>query len=124
MFSRLEICHSELSQKCILTDESGLQEDGRTFLTECIPAVGDYHVAPLGGRSNVLKMISQGLINKKFNLFFFSIGQKEFSSDQGSDVLVKWTVQKDLGDPSLIPNRHLTPNSRCLHSKSVTNCNS
>lgn len=46
-FLRLEICHSELSQKCVLIDESGLQEDGRTFLTVCVPAVGHYHVVHL-----------------------------------------------------------------------------
>lgn len=47
MFLRIEICHRELSQKCILIDESGLQEDGRTFLTECISAVGHCHVVHL-----------------------------------------------------------------------------
>lgn len=40
MFSRLDICDGKLSWKCILIDESGLQEDGRTFFTGCIAAIG------------------------------------------------------------------------------------
>lgn len=105
MFLRIEICHSELSQKCILIDESGLQEDGRTFLTECISAVGHYHVVHLEEGAMYWKWTAKGSLIRNLTYYFF-IGQREFSSDQGCDVFVKWIVQNELGNPSLIPNRH------------------
>lgn len=105
MFLRLEICHSELSQKCVLIDESGLQEGGRTFPTECIPAVGHYHVARLEEGAMYCKWTAKGSLIRNVTSYFF-IEHREFSSDQGCEVFVKWIVQNELGNPSLVPNRH------------------
>ena len=105
LFLRLEICHSELSQKRVLTDESGLQEDGRTFPTECIPAVGHRHVVQLEEGAMYWKWTAKGSLIRNWT-YHFLIGQREFSSDQGCEVFVKWIVQSEIGNPSLTPNRH------------------
>lgn len=97
----------------------GYKKGERTFLTECIPAVGHSHVGCLEGAMYWTETAKGWLI--RHLTYYFFMGQRDFSSVR---YFVKWVSKMNQAMPVWYPtDTHLVPH-RCLHSKSVTNYNS